>query len=403
MRVTRAGAFVAAPQVGSTPKEGGSVKKNGLGRLVSAVSAVFPLLTCALTPFAAAQAPRYWSAWNHHKSVEVLGKEWVADQVDYPIRIVCHKGSGADDRENVFLGNDVRDDFGDIRFRAGKAQPLDYWMETSQTGKTAAFWVKVPRIPRNGVARVKVWYGRPDARTASDGKKTFLFFDDFLGDYEGAGHKNLPAGWESTYKDGNNCDWIVKDGLIRFRGSGHLTTAKKVWPRPATESYTLRCRAKWPKPAFVNPQENGLCFGGVSFAVTDGNAWMNLFALYQKGTLWNGRIIASFGSMPSPTEKEVENLTAYLGAHCLEFELKPFTKAEHGSFLTFEIERRPDETINRVIDTGEEVRSKLVIPGDLHLMMHGCDRSFPNSAYLSVDWMLLRKQAYPNPSYSKWK
>ena len=41
--------------------------------------------------------------------------------------------------------------------------------------------------------------------------------------------------------------------------------------------------------------------------------------------------------------------------------------------------------------------------GELHLMIHGCNCGFPNSAYLSVDWMLLRRQAYPNPSYGKWK
>jgi hypothetical protein len=378
--------------------------KNGPGQLASAVPAAFLLLPLAVTPPAAAQAPRDWAAWKHCKSVEVLGKDWKADQVDYPVRIVCHKGKGADGREDVFLGAGVRDDFGDVRFRAPKGQPLDYWMETPQAGKAAAFWVKVPRIPRNGVARIEVCYGNPGARTASDGKKTFLFFDDFLGDYRGAGHKDRPAGWESTYGDGNNCDWVVKGGVIRFRGSGHLTTARKVWPSPADGSYTLRCRAKWPKPAFFNPQENGLSFGGVSFPGTDGNAWMNLFVLYQKGTLWNGRILASFGSVPAPRDESArKDLTAYLVAHCQKFELKPFTKADHGSFLTFEIERRPDETINRIIDTGEEVRSRLVIPGELHLMIHGCTCGFPNSAYLSVDWMLLRKQAYPNPSYGAWK
>jgi hypothetical protein len=130
---------------------------------------------------------------------------------------------------------------------------------------------------------------------------------------------------------------------------------------------------------------------------------MNLFALYQNGTLWNGRILASFGSMPAPTDEEKKNLTDYLGAHCLKFEMKPFLKAEHGSFLTFEIERKPDETINRILDTAEEVRSKMVIADELHLMIHGCNCSFPNSAYLAVDWMLLRKQAYPPPSYGQWK
>ena len=51
----------------------------------------------------------------------------------------------------------------------------------------------------------------------------------------------------------------------------------------------------------------------------------------------------------------------------------------------------------------EEIRSKRGIPGELYLMIHGCHCDFPNSAYLSVDWMLLRKQAYPNPTYGEWK
>src|SRR5262245_41895998 len=76
---------------------------------------------------AAGDAPD-WTRWRHARSVEVLGKDWPADQVDYPIRIDCHKGKGADGCASVFLGDDVRDDFGDVRFRAGDGQPLDYWM-----------------------------------------------------------------------------------------------------------------------------------------------------------------------------------------------------------------------------------------------------------------------------------
>ena len=41
-------------------------------------------------------------------------------------------------------------------------------------------------------------------------------------------------------------------------------------------------------------------------------------------------------------------------------------------------------TINRIVDT-EGLRAKPVIPGELHLMIHGCHCDFPNAAYLSVD------------------
>jgi hypothetical protein len=337
------------------------------------------------------------TAWKHSKSVEIKGAGWKSDETDYPIMIRCHRGKGSDSAENVFLGDAARDDFGDVRFSDGTGQPFSYWMEESVPGKTAQFWVKVPRIPRDGLTKVRLHYGNAGAATASDGKKTFPFFDDFLGDYQGKWHAKVPPGWTSTYQDGKNCEWIVKDSVIRLRGSGHLTTVDKVWPNPAVAPCTLRARAAWPDPAFKNPGENGESFGGVSWPATDGNAWMVLFALYQS----HRKISASFGSMPSDPEGEKKG-ASYIAAHNQKYELVEFKKADRGAFHTFEIERRPDETIGRVLDTGEEVRSKRVIPGALHLMIHGCQFDFPNSPYLSVDWMLLRKQAYPNPSYGSW-
>src|SRR5262245_56912195 len=72
----------------SKARAGGSEMRN-CNRLTVVV-----LLALGSPQFAAALELPDWSAWKHRKSVEITGKDWKADQVDYPIRIVCHRGKG---------------------------------------------------------------------------------------------------------------------------------------------------------------------------------------------------------------------------------------------------------------------------------------------------------------------
>jgi hypothetical protein len=239
--------------------------------------------------------------------------------------------------------------------------------------------------------RIRLRHGNPGARTTSDGKKTFRFFDDFPGHYAGQRKKDVPPGWRNTLDLGGRNHWVVKGGVLRFRGSGHLTTARKVWPNPARECFTLRFRARWPDPPFVNPGENGESVGGVSRADTDGNSWMCLFVIYQN--LHGQKTVASFGRLAGGVRSDPST----------SYSLVPLRKAYKGKFFTYEIERKPKETVARVIDREKAVRSDHVIADDLYLMIHGCNFDRKNSPYIGVDWLLLRKQAYPNPSYGGWK
>jgi hypothetical protein len=264
-------------------------------------------------------------------------------------------------------------------------------MEECRPGKTARFWVKIPSIPKKGSVRINLEFGNPEATSASNGKKTFAFFDDFLGNYSGRKQENLPSGWKNTQDIGGANHWIVKDGILGFRGSGHLTTAEKVWPSPAKECFTLRFRAKWPDPLFVNPSENGESIGGVSRPDTDGNSWMCIFVIYQNYN--KQRPVASFGRLAG--RDNADPLTNYV--------LVPFENTYKGDFFTYEIERKPKETLARIVGKEKEVRSTNVILDDLYLMIHGCQFDLKNSPYIAVDWMLLRKQMYPNPAYGEWK
>jgi len=70
----------------------------------------------------------------------------------------------------MFLNGSSNPDFTDIRFTLDNVTALSYWIE-KDTGKV---WVNVTA---NGI--VNLYYGNSAATDASDGKKTFEFFDDF--------------------------------------------------------------------------------------------------------------------------------------------------------------------------------------------------------------------------------
>ncbi len=107
----------------------------------------------------------------------------------------------------------VKLDFSDVRFYIGDAQ-LYYWTETINNNKDATFWFKVP--DNWGGQPIHVYYGNPQATwdpIYCSGEKTFLFFEDFIGD-----SLNLTT-WNWLNSDGS---YVVSNGTITIinRGSG---------------------------------------------------------------------------------------------------------------------------------------------------------------------------------------
>ena len=87
-----------------------------------------------------------------------------------------------DSDDDVFIGSNCRDDFGDIRFTDNDASTeLDYWMESYVSGDYAIFWVEVTDNLSTDPVTIYIYYKDDNAMTTSDGDKTFLLFDDFLG------------------------------------------------------------------------------------------------------------------------------------------------------------------------------------------------------------------------------
>jgi len=121
------------------------------------------------------------SGWNRRKSHTILGASGAGS--DYQVRMIVHKGTGTDSGDDVYLGNNVRDDFGDVRFTSGDGTTLlSYWMETGSlvNGSQTAFWVKV-NDDLGSNRSIYVYYGNTGATTTSNGINTFVMFDDFDG------------------------------------------------------------------------------------------------------------------------------------------------------------------------------------------------------------------------------
>jgi hypothetical protein len=119
--------------------------------------------------------------WDYRKSHTINGSP-VGLLTNYPIRIVVNYGSGIDSGEDVYVDNNSRSDFGDVRFTSSNGSTqLDYWIEEKIDGNYAVFWVEVDSIPSSpGSTTVYIYYGNVVGTTTSNGRNTFDWLDDFF-------------------------------------------------------------------------------------------------------------------------------------------------------------------------------------------------------------------------------
>ena len=121
------------------------------------------------------------SGWNYRKSHAITGSAGAG--TGYQVRVVAHKSTGIDSGADVYLGTNVRDDFGDVRFTASDGTTLlNYWIETGSltSGSQAIFWVKVA-ADLGSSQTIYIYYGNSEVTTTSNGANTFVLFDDFTG------------------------------------------------------------------------------------------------------------------------------------------------------------------------------------------------------------------------------
>lgn len=126
------------------------------------------------------------TGWSYRKSHVI--DQAVGAGTNYPTCIKVYKTTGTDGTETiegvtagkVYVGNSVRDDFGDIRFTAANGTTLlSYWMKKLVYGKYAIFWVKVTGDLDAGNVTIYVYYNNASATTLSSASGTFILGNDF--------------------------------------------------------------------------------------------------------------------------------------------------------------------------------------------------------------------------------
>ena len=83
---------------------------------------------------------------------------------------------------NITYNSSMNSDFSDLRFirYTDNMTELDYWIERKSDGNWCDVWVEIAdNITTQNKTLAWMYYGNPNATSASNGEATFLFFDDF--------------------------------------------------------------------------------------------------------------------------------------------------------------------------------------------------------------------------------
>jgi N-acetylneuraminic acid mutarotase len=107
-------------------------------------------------------------SWTRRRAITINNTLNTNNLNDYQVNI------------NVDYTPSMKSDFSDLRFTDSDGLTLiPYWVESYVSQVSAVVWVKVPSIPASSTTTIYMYYGNLGASSASNGKTTFEFFDDF--------------------------------------------------------------------------------------------------------------------------------------------------------------------------------------------------------------------------------
>ena len=171
------------------------------------------------------------TGWGKRKSKAVDGSTAGA-QTNFQMQLTVYKSSGVDTNTQVYLGTNVRDDFGDVRFTDTDGTTLlDYWIETLTSGVSAVIWIEIPSIPISpGSTNIYIYYDNASETTTSNGATTFpLLFDHFEG-------SALDSKWNKVYNKGGTV--TVANSIAYFAGTGVVGDFWGMWATTGASAFS---------------------------------------------------------------------------------------------------------------------------------------------------------------------
>ncbi|HVP22476.1 MAG TPA: DUF2341 domain-containing protein [Conexivisphaerales archaeon] len=151
------------------------------------------------------------TGWGYYKTHVINSASGAGS--GYQVNLTLHFGTGTDSPYDVYLNGRTRTDFGDVRFTAADGTTLlPYWIERSNAGDSAKVWIRISADISSSLTTIYLYYGNPSATSISNGKDTFLVFDDF----------NSGSSLNSTIWTVGAGSWSVSSGRATGSNSGNI-------------------------------------------------------------------------------------------------------------------------------------------------------------------------------------
>ena len=294
----------------------------------------------------------------------------------YQIKYIVNYGNGTDSGQTVYLNNNCRTDFGDVRFYNGTTE-LKYWMESMTSGSTATFWVKLAGDLSAGSVNVDINYGNSSALTTSNGLNTFMVFDDFGSD--------LTKWIKYKYIEGSTI--TIPSGQSYARFGGGIPTG--TYGHSVAGSY----------PGYSGFQNNI-----VEYRFRVGDDAIAEVSVRSKFEYSTGTVVAGKGYKARSDQRDGEGQSIHKPPfYGWQFVggtgdgLIPVVDQWYrGTFTAFgnDLKYYRDGTLMRSITDTEFPNT-----GEITLQNH---YGLAGGSYTDFDWVFVRKNAGADPTYSAW-
>jgi hypothetical protein len=239
---------------------------------------------------------------------------------------------------------------------SGNSTPLDYWMESKVDGDYAVFWVEIADDLSTNPVTIYIYYGNPNATTASNGANTFIFFDDFA----------------------DLSQWTVISGSITIvDGSAHGATS-------ATGNLAVHALANDNLAIFGRWQITDISanYRSVEFGYRSDST----YSVGYKSGMWRHSTLCS----TSPyTAINIDKTNASIAHNCKTFSINTWYLLEVRAYgSTHKVEFNRDGSPLSGTDT--------TYTSGTHIVLRLYD------VYSYVDWIAVRKYVDPEPSHGSW-
>jgi hypothetical protein len=318
--------------------------------------------------------PNTFNAWTDWKYISpVLIKNNLNTGLsDYDVKIVF-------DSSSLINNGEMNWNCSDVRFIDESGNELPYWIEpnTIDTDHTVA-WVKL-NLNANEVKRIYMLYGNPNAESHSNGKNTFIFFDNFSEDNLGNWDTNInkPLFKDGTYNNGIDYKYLYLNyNYYNLPQDVHITS--------------------------INDYDNQKSVRFHANFHQDYDEWAGFYLIDSHDKDYNRQIISNYHWGGEYLRFESSE-TDY---DHIEYRILPISY--YDTWHTYEIQRNGDNSVNLWIDD-DYYRSidKYIYSGKMPIAFYAREYDTTTygysppknekNGYIDVDWVFVRKYQKPEP------